>query len=188
MDLSALPTNNLYQFLALGGLLLLIVSLLGPWKQWERLEERHMDAQRALDTTKVEIEALKLAVARHKARAEECGGVFNEDGTFKVPPRLTPEQAEAVRGVSEALLQKAAEVRRAQASNTALAAYVGRTRARLRWLLLVAIGAGVVAVVLSGLGFYLWYTRVQVYQDELLRRQVVSSPPAPASPSPPATP
>ena len=37
MDIGSLPTDNVYQFMVFAGLLLVVLSVLGPWRQSERM-------------------------------------------------------------------------------------------------------------------------------------------------------
>src|SRR5688500_14788980 len=59
MGLDALPTDNLYQFLAMAGILLVAISVLGPWRQVERMMVKNYQMAIALARIDAEVKYAK---------------------------------------------------------------------------------------------------------------------------------
>lgn len=152
MDLTALPTDNLYKFMALAGTLLLVFSVYLGFtryqKYWERLDE------------------LSLELAENEAtirRAER------EVAAIEGKHDPSPEAAQA-------LEERKFEARRRHELNKSRLAIVERTDRDRKWALGISIALAVAAVLLAGSGYYLWYDRLQRFQDRAVEAEAQNRP------------
>jgi hypothetical protein len=142
-----LPTDNLYKFVALAGLTMVVLSLVlfavAMNARWDTLDRLEVD-QASLDA---EITNLRSDLD------------------------VLAKQAHPSAGDLRALRQRQQDLVAHAAVMAAKAGILRRLREGLKELVLqmyvgAGLGGGIAAV-----GFMLWYRRVQVFQDQLLRAQ-----------------
>jgi hypothetical protein len=190
MGLDALPTDNLYQFLALAGLLLITVSVLGPWREAERLLREYAELMAKLAVLEAETDHALQEIDDIEKELEEAGLSVHampdsQDQGDETP--ATPAMPEHVwtrlksdvtrlRSLQLDRVRARAELR---AKKKLVDAMHDRAIIAGRWAKRAVVGGALISL----LGFALWYVRIQRHQDELLRRQVAvpESAPAPTS-------
>ena len=154
MQLPSLPTDNLYKFIALSGLVLLVTAIVVPVKIQDEIDK---DFARLVLIQQVKID---LAVLE-----------WNQAGS---PPKtLTTE--EAIEKWRSSQKEKKEELqsrlRKLEVSGAdAEFEYYSAIRVRKRWRR-IAYCIGAIGILLMCIGFRLWYVRLQKYQDKIIRRQ-----------------
>lgn len=160
MSIPMPPTDNLYKFMAIGGLVLIIGS-----EALFTLALREWSAK--LHELEPSLESLEIDVARLKRQSAE----FHRQAEASPPTKKALDQLrkhhEAIQEVEDNLLIKAAEVKARARHLDALR----RDVRVLRWLTPIA---GVFGALLTLWGFVLWYTRVQIHLDRVLKEQAAS--------------
>lgn len=147
------PTDNLYKFLALFGLFLLGFAIWIAWKSfWESASEFRDVAN--LQREHNELIAVQWGAALREA-FEKADGDMDAVGEFleDAVERASDETAES----AQRLERREWDAQLATES-TAL-------------ILIFATVLGAVGILLSFIGFLLWYFKVQRYQDRILRQQ-----------------
>jgi hypothetical protein len=206
MDFLKPPTDNLYKFLAMSGLLLLLVcQTYPPWLSYRlsismfeldkdiKVEEleikaeetRGKDFKAELDVSQAdaddllkESENLKRLVESQPSHAQKRRLVKERVGPLEKKSRLLqarveeikkgfPEKRAAFTASSDAIAQKLIEVE----YKHDLIKWELRQLKLLGWV--ANFGAGLGALMATW-GFRLWYRRVQVYQDAILRKQAAA--------------
>lgn len=169
-----LPTDNLYKFLALGGIALIGISLFATEKALDRTYERVLAAQESQWPELLELAALDRRV--NEAWLEVLMNVPGADSLMG----LDVGSAEAPRDPawSDSMLAVVMGLRLDLSSRSDLTEArleVTRTRAsqaedalrRARTVYGLSVAALVLGFVSALAGFALWYVRVQRYQDEM---------------------
>jgi hypothetical protein len=141
-----LPTDNLYKFMALGGLTL---SGFFCWLFWKYTEEYSRRVE-ALTVEHAELQSNAQAAREKLERAK----TLTEEERKKIVPAMLSDLAGTDVRASAALARRAALDR------------VDLRVRRIGWatMILTALGFSIATA-----GFYLWYVRVQQYQDVILR-------------------
>ena len=130
MNVPNLPTDNLYKFMAIAGIVIAAGGGLASYAAWQKADQ--------------DLFLLQIDVDRLKAEIQHA------DERELILPEIHVAQAE--------LSARADRARDVSNRLTGLA---------ITSVLMILAGAG-----LALNGFRLWYTRLQVHHDELLRRQV----------------
>jgi hypothetical protein len=152
--LPALPTDNLYKFVAISGLVLVVVGVIVPIRLQTDIERRLAPMVAGLAAATEHMVAMSRALDPRPTDGAATG------------LRITPMEQEAIdkTGAEADRLMKLAED--AGFSPVEL-------RAAKRWIQ-VSISAGLAGVVMMGIGFGLWYGKVQKYQDQLLKAEAMA--------------
>jgi len=143
------PTDNLYKFVAISGLLLLVGAPV-YWATFEvKLQERQTEAWVSL-FKRIQV-----------------------PGEYLVPPRFesTPEGNRA-REEWQALRDS---IDSQEAEHFRITAQLRDLERVERLVSVVALLAAVLGLIFASLGFRFWYVRVQVLQDQLLKKQLAEA-------------
>ena len=197
-DLLKPPTDNLYKFIALTGLLVLIISVVLPAYALVTIEMKRLDVVRELNKTSATLEEAKslgieaeaathdahaassqvdAAVARYKAmpkskhpsRQEATERLRRLDEIEAATQRLR-DTAQKLQSKTEELGKKTAEAH-TRSIETDYQNEVLET-INLGFVLskiLLLIGS-LVGLVIALLGFVLWYRKVQLFEDRVLEK------------------
>ncbi len=148
MNLPALPTDNLYKFLALSGVALVVFSFIFPLDRLAAIQLKRVEMQTQAEVLLVELSNLEKEVDRAAGREKVSDEVLKD------------LQARRLQ-----LAIKHAEVNGAKAQVAVLLEQFERA-----WsVLIVGMFAG---IALANVGFFLWYYRVQKPADLLARKQL----------------
>jgi hypothetical protein len=148
IDLPSLPTDNLYKFIALCGLVLFIASVTIPNILATRFRDQVDDLTIEAAPLEEEIKILHEQIARFENAS---------------PPDA--ERVSATRAASDQIRIKAAVVR-------AKLSVAHNRQKDLRLLLWVVVIGGILSSVIMWSGFRLWYYRLQQYQDAAVMTQI----------------
>lgn len=158
------PTDNLYKFLSIFGLVIIVTSVVGAYQSfsdWSThlIEERFQFAKNAV-----------ASEAASKARYSIIGQMIDASKTGETAKfEELRKQLEAPQNKDIPLLDSP-ELTKIQDESKIL-----RDRASLMGdLAAVGIAFG---LALSTAGFFLWYSRVQVFMDQKLRAEAKPNPP-----------
>lgn len=198
MGLPDFPTDNLYKFMAISGFVLFVLSFGYVIIQGSNHEaalaqiEATTEAYAGLDTLEEEWldnrgEAMNSAIRLLMGQVADTLGITElpKDGALNLPPidsamhKYLEEQLQALSTEQNAFMEEASEkmrsrIERALPSTQTLARLSAEVKS-FKWALPYLHLAAFIGAVLSISGFYLWYTRVQKFQDEVLKRQAALS-------------
>lgn len=147
MNLPTLPTDNLYKFLALSGLALLLFSMVYPLNTLNDLELKAVEAR-----TQIKLLELELSVLERNIDAASRKKEPSPDEVARLSDRQQQLKAKAIQNEGE---------------RERLTTLVKQLRFAFNGL----IGGLLIGYALAHLGFYLWYVRVQKPADKLARTQ-----------------
>jgi hypothetical protein len=168
MNLPNLPTDNLYKFLALFGLALLISSNVIYFLFADRLVDKAQtylrDSSIVLydqkmtrqDKTDIQIKLNELKIQLQSARVKEKQKILND---IQIEQTIINTDTTKLEGISKTII----DINYSLNSEwfKAQAAYV-------IWILYIGTYGG---LSLSIVGFILWYIKLQRYQDKLLKQK-----------------
>ncbi len=146
MNIPTIPTDNLYKFMALTGVVLVIGSFILVWFKAERSQEllREYKQGAALIEAKIEIAELSdLLDQESRKRIGKSSELRREVGVDRAKLVVIEEELKLI------------------------------LEDKLMYMVFLIVSQ-VVGFSLSIVGFKLWYERVQKYQDIILRRQGTS--------------
>ncbi len=181
MNLPSLPTDNLYKFLALSGLAIVLFSLVFPIIQISEIRLKIIEIETQMevlemDTGNVENDLIEALVNKGNLSPQEKGQFRNylielfkknavKDWNEQSEPILRPEEQAPFRSRLNELRKKIAELKGQRRKFILLFSELRN----YRWMLFIG---GSLGIVMSSLGFCLWYLIVQKPNDILLRKQV----------------
>ena len=204
------PTDNLYKFMCICGLILFLVSATYPFVLAHRLAMAYYDAKRDYDLLDIDREAQE---EKGEALKEEIDRQLSEQPIVEAKlsnleqqigdgSKLTPKQGSRIAAELEQQRAQLDENRKKvnELRNAAFTASrdVRKKSVELRYKLRVTLREGAAAITVATLGligsiaglalcffgFNLWSLRVQVYQDAILRKQAEAiEPNDPSKPS-----
>jgi hypothetical protein len=148
MDFPSLPTDNLYKFLALSGLALILVSFVFPGNLINDLELKSVDAQ-----TQINLLAFESSILERDVEAAGKKDSLPPDELVKLDERRQRLKAKLIE---------------TEGQKNRLAVLVRQVRLTFN---LFRIG-GFAGLAMSSVGFLLWYRRVQKPADLLARKQL----------------
>ncbi len=148
MNLPILPTDNLYKFLALSGLALLVFIVVIPTNQINDIELKTIEVKTQISLLELEGSVLKRDV--------------DVAGTKKKP---TEEKVLKLMDRHQQFNAKLIQIQGQRERLAALSKQLGSA------LDLIWIG-GFIGLVMTNVGFYLWYVRVQKPADILANKQL----------------
>jgi hypothetical protein len=198
LDVLKPPTDNLYKFIALTGLLILTLSLVLPGYVLVTLEMKRLEVVRELNITSAALDEAKslqieAEAATHRAEAaslqvDAAQSRYKAIAKSKNPSRreLTERlkrlddveaATESVRDATKTLQSKTEELGKKVAEAKARSIDTEYQNDVLETInlgfglakLLLLIGL-VVGVFIALSGFALWYRKVQVFEDQVLQR------------------
>jgi uncharacterized protein YktA (UPF0223 family) len=144
------PTDNLYKFAALSGLVLLLVSIIYPQTRMDALNARIYDFNCEIEEMKVGGETLAEHFKAYKSQ------IFKSDAEGKSLAAATEE------------LQKHSSRMAVRSTE------IDYLKNRFRWWERVCgIGAGL-GLLIMGYGFMSWYLNLQRPQDRLLQKELAA--------------
>lgn len=160
MNIPNLPTDNLYKFLTIAGLVLIFASAV--WFEAER-QDAFVKADNAslrariLEIEKEHLEKEELGLNVSRQRMFEGGLRPSDVEEQQIEAKTLNEQEKAFQ-IKEAEVEAQAEVANRIISKLELA----------RVFFSIGVGLG---FFLTGAGLRFWYTKLQVYQDRLVKKQ-----------------
>ncbi len=161
MAFPQLPTDNLYKFLALSGVAILLASVLGPFGRFEQ-------DWVAIHRIKGETDVLQMRVTHHEQRVQRLKSDMSRPDAEAASPGRREDLVTQIEASQEALELAGAELK----ARSDLAASIHHQTDDLFVLGGLGISLG---LSLATAGFVLWYRRVQVHQDALLRSEAAHS-------------
>ncbi|MBU6405419.1 MAG: hypothetical protein KGL63_03055 [Betaproteobacteria bacterium] len=148
MNIPAVPTDSLYKFMALSGVLLVIVGVFYPAYLLQQLQPRVIDAQTTVAILKLQSDQLKFDV-----------------GLLKASKSPTLEQLAKIEKQNTEMRVKLA---RAEGEDAKVAFFSSQVKIIINLEYVVSM----FGLFLALSGFSLWYNRVQKPADRLAERRV----------------
>lgn len=194
IDLVKPPTDNLYKFIAVAGLVLMVLGLIyAPWlfyrSTWETLKSAEADAelevhrkfakerQKTLDERKQRVEAerdtLKKRIAQLVVANDKNNNPAASAEIDKLETRIRDTNA-AADALTDAEHEKnlGLALKEAQAEHQRTVK-VNESR-NTRLIMWIGIPLAIAGLGVSVLGFRLWYKRITIFQDAIVVIQATS--------------
>lgn len=151
MDILKPPTDNLYKFIAISGLLIFLASFIFPQILYKDYAMKFAEIEGDLRVMQKQLDTLNSIM-----ETEPDDPLQKKENDIEINRRVI----ELDRGL--------AEVVRKREFRVALSDYARR------WQLFGYIGMSFGLVMMSG-GFYFWYSRLQKYEDKRMKRKASDS-------------
>lgn len=198
------PTDNLYKFMCISGLILVLLSITFPPWQINKIRHSYLENKRDLEILQVDSETIDLQASS----LTEQASALNRDRRFlseqletlrgntdskrpltetdKAMVKNELERLESVRGRLEQKdkewLEKMTAVASARADHRKRLIEIKYKNEAALWdarsataISTIALFTGLLGFWLGRKGFKLWSSRVQVYQDAILKKQAEES-------------
>jgi valyl-tRNA synthetase len=188
MNLITPPTDNLYKFIAITGLILILLSIILPFVKEEELSIKmqqdktsgevlkakgkylHEQNERLQKSNEMLIESINKHIKQiddllklKKISSSEVLLQEVKDGTNELQNSLK-KYDESINGI-QSQLESVIE----QKGNTELLLYLAKQLSTVKLISKIGI---VLGLLLTIVGFWLWYTRLQVFQDKSIRKEL----------------
>ena len=153
-----IPTDNLYKFMAIAGLSLMVVSTI--WFEGERKE-----AFARSDNVRLQIKILDVEKQYLKTETDT-----SQELLLRATDLPSKELLKRIEDSNQSLQSRKKDLELKEAEVESQREVVNRIITKLelaRFIYMVAIICG---IALMAVGFWLWYWRSQIYQDRLLIR------------------
>ncbi len=165
------PTDNLYKFCAITGVIILLISIYVPLKMDQNLRNQVAAVGLELSITEIELEYLKKETTKYQEIIKNFkDGVTPEQSQArgKLPLLVTEKEfKEGLAALQTATRDeeiKTVKIRSAHDHSKALIAELHFVRG-------VAIISITISTIIAVFGFILWYKKVQIYQDKIIKRE-----------------
>ncbi len=142
MNILQPPTDSLYKFMAVSGLLIICFSVIWPELRIYELEQQSIQLKGEVNILRIETNNLNKDVERH-----------NKDKSIE-----TLIEKQRLQEIKLEQLKTKAELGQLAVTNTR----------RMNRILYIGAALG---LTLSFFGFILWYWRVQIWQDKAIRKE-----------------
>ncbi len=176
MHFPNLPTDNLYKFLALSGVVVVLVSIFYPISRLGELRQKAIEL--AAEIKILDLESKRLTV-NHSQLEREVAAFEKQLSAAEKEKRPTPGDIDSIEKIHNQLRTRALKL---ETSNDDLQVKLVKVSAKndqlvqlvryVEYFVNVMYGGIVIGVLLAWVGFGLWYVRVQRPQDLLLKQQI----------------
>lgn len=150
------PTDNLYKFLSVFGLVLIVTSVLGAYQSLHEYAQRSIETKAFFEANLTELRATqdrKISILREILHSDDKEKLKRFESEFSLINDNVP--------IAVREYEKRQELDRLFAKQAEM-------------LTILGIAGLVLGLVCSALGFYLWYYRVQILLDAQLRKDAAS--------------
>lgn len=174
MNLPIPPTDNLYKFAALLGSIIIFSSLYFPYTLMSKVREKTDFVTLKIATTNQEAEFTKLKIVKVKEILENSialqkGALKHDSNKFTLSYSET--ELKNLINQNDELLKKngisLAELEHYQAESIRLS----REYQIIKSFMVSSLAIG---CLLAFFGYYNWYNRIQIYQDQALKRSAIN--------------
>jgi hypothetical protein len=171
------PTDNLYKFLALTGLIITGISIIYPSIQLQEIQMQMVDVEIDSGSSESALKELEAMVSNLEKRvsARELVFVLGKSRKEEASRSSSKELDTRIREFNNKL-QETKKLLDENAKRTAENLRRSRKlKIRGQWLSILhaySIIGTVSGLIMSGVGFTLWYRRVQVFLDKKAKMQI----------------
>lgn len=181
MSIFTPPTDNLYKFVALSGIVLFLAGFLIPSVFFQETGMEFLEQLRGSDELRVQEEFVKQRLETLEGRGNEARAqrdkLQNELKTASNPTQIEKledrikEVNREIQSIADASyeLRLNLELKRAQVKSDETVSYNRRRDSRV--LLVGGWIVGLIGFVIAPLGFVLWYRKLQRHQDLLAEQE-----------------
>jgi len=204
-NLPSLPTDNLYKFVALSGVLLVALGFIAPWTSATEFNAQFRSLDLDFSYNEIEVKAMDHDVNELVERGQaaedretilrsqlsqarlDTTGQISKPGIMELEQQLasTEREKDALAESARAFRARILESRRHQAAARNALNAAKEASERHTMLRVFAVALTFIGVSMASWGFRCWYTRVQRHLDAQLAAQMAST--SSASPSPKET-
>jgi cell division protein FtsB len=182
MNSLPLPTDNLYKFIALTGLTLVVLSILFPIVKLNELEVAVLQTQTKRKVLEIEIKALEEDFEYLSKSTKQLEHKIDLLDKSAKSPHAKAKSAEPLRAKSEQLESQLEDLKERR-RNIAIKKAEQQGQEQQGVLLLKQISkgwslfkvVGILGLVITHFGFFLWYRRVQIPADEQAKQKASKS-------------
>jgi hypothetical protein len=171
MDFTSIPTDNLYKFMALSGL---VVAGSSVWFLWKKAEEHrdkiHQHRIRIADLGEV-LQLLDTQQKLNRERLERLEGAASKTQNEREKKYFTDEGCKLLEESKELLRQFADSSRELSKIEADSSGQLEDLKS-LSKIISYLRGWMLAGMVLAGSGFYLWHVRFQKFQDQMIEMQL----------------
>jgi hypothetical protein len=167
MTLPIPPSDSFYKFSAIGGLILLVMSLYVPWKMDSELNLALFDLE--VELSRIDIET-SFADKQFKRISDDLDTLEKERANKKKKGASEPYFA----GLDERIQDQRSTDKRISLLHAESKVVFQKQKwlaAQLRQIFAIATGLSVLGLNMAIFGFWNWYFRFQVYQDRIIKGQ-----------------
>jgi hypothetical protein len=170
VPLPSLPTDNLYKFMAISGLVLLVAGIVVPWQYIAR-EGDMIDALRyQSELITLQVQQVETDFGREQQRHQPFLDAVISGKVALSPGNL--ERAQEIFKDAVGLMDRRRKADAAMAEFRASLAKASRADATTNRMLLLGTASRALGLLLFVFGFGLWYFKAQRLQDRLLALEV----------------
>lgn len=163
--LSSLPTDSLYKFMALSGVLILISTIMLYEILIKNFVFKLLEAKKVSKIEKEKIRVLIEEAERIKTEISKLKEKFEEN---KAEGQDIDRASQLEKNVDE-LAKKQALIYRSICKQECTTSQIDYLANRLSFIKPIYLAAILVGLFLSGAGFYLWYVKLQVFVDAAIQ-------------------
>ncbi len=192
MTLPIPPSDSLYKFTAIGGLILVVLSMYVPWKLEADLKIAMIDIEFEIDKAKLKGQSLDRANQRREAKRQVLNQDYNRlsetikkkisEGEKALPRHSEVEALKAEKtdldSKFEQGLKDEDELLTMAEEGVLVARQLGASlkkqqvlAAQAEALISISIITGSIGILLTIFGFSKWYFNFQVHQDRIIKAQ-----------------
>lgn len=173
MNIPNLPTDNLYKFLSLAGIVVVIMAVYFTVTKVSEVSDKIMDVQEGQDIVSENIKSLERLVELLEKIVDnsiaELKGERKKDDKKLELVYSESEIKNLMSEIRDSLAKIGVEKVRVEANTKRLTELHERSKKISHWgVFFIAIG-----MIMANFGFYLWYTRVQKPLDCILKRELL---------------
>jgi len=159
MKIPSLPTDNLYKFICLAGLSIFILSQIYYQLFSYQVILKNKDLQ------------LEMALTKKRLEFLEKDSKLLENDKKKFEKSDSPERLKELENITNLSMQKLRDLEIDAIKMNRLAKEVFYLNDLHKLLQTLSIVGFVVGLFFFGAGLYLWYTRIQIYEDRIIRKK-----------------
>lgn len=171
MNIPVLPVDSLYKFLALFGLVIMLFCFYLTISTDETIQEKLLNLRIDIAKARVEVEFLQLQRNKIDQLVKSMTNGITASDILKegqIPVEVTTDEYKKILQEFERMLHDGMVK---QAEQGVLLDEIGALDQKRRFYHRVFPVFFSFGLVLSGVGFVLWYRKIQRYQDQIIREQ-----------------
>jgi len=165
MQLPNLPTDNLYKFIAISGLLLIFLSTVLPLWLIHNMELELIETEEERDFISYELEILNNEIKLLEKQEE-----FLQALSSNTKRDLTKLNNKETKDIGKAE-QKTIDIRKELMKSKIKSEKLSYLVSEITKLKLVIFIGNFIGIMFTSYGFSLWYRRLQKYQDEIIKNE-----------------
>jgi len=173
MNLPSLPTDNLYKFMAISGIVLFIFSVVFYQTSVRSIETQIITTEQDMSILELQAESLDIDVNALSDEVNTLEETVSKDKATKVDREIKDQIASRLVELNQKNDQQKSKLLEQEINSTKITyqtklikLFIDELRGYAVLLAITIPGS----LVMKGYGFYCWYTRVQQYEDRKMKK------------------